>query len=121
MKHVSEFVSFDFVKWSYGKVFEVKAIYNNVDKNTGADLGGKNVQLIIAEDKCPNYVINEKYETGFTMKSETFYIHAGKVTANIGDRVSIEKPICKVAARSINGKTQGYLTVYFDCAEIKKI
>jgi len=122
MKHVSDFVSFDFAKWTEGKTFEIKAIYNNVDKNTGADLGGKNVLVTITEDKCPHYVLRSEYgETSFSLKYESFYVRAGVVNAAVGDKVKFSGMISNVSARSINGKQSGFLTVYFSCAEIEKI
>lgn len=122
MKHLSEFISFDFVRWCEGKTFEVKAIYNNVDRNTGADLGGKNVLVTIIEDKCPNYVLRTDYnETSFSLKYESFYVRAGVVSAGVGDKIKFLGMKANVSARSIKGKDSGFLAVYFNCDEIKKI
>lgn len=113
MKHVSDFVTFDFKKWSEGKVFEVIGVYDDKRKDTGEATGLKNILVAIDQDSCPNYKLREG-ETSFTLKYEKVYFKVRKCEVLPGDRVDFENVVCNVSAKN------GFLSVYFNADKAYK-
>ena len=117
MKHVSDFVKFDFDNWVRGKEFILKGIYDR--KNKEGVIDGKNVQLVILKDDCKGYKLRED-EGHFDLVGEKIYVGCDKVSALIGDKIDASGWSVNVSAKGLpDGK--GFLTVYFNTDEIKKI
>ena len=115
MKHVNDFVKFDVNAWVQGKDFEVRAIYDRTDKETGAYLG-KSVQIVITKDDCKNYVLREN-EENFSLAYEKIYVNCDVCSAKIGSKVKLDGMTVKLSAKpTANG---AYLVPYFNIHELK--
>lgn len=118
MKHISDFVTFDFDSWVKGKEFTVKAIYDRIDRETNS-VTGKNVRCVITKDDCKSYRLRDG-EGGFSQIGEEIYFSTDATDALIGCKI---KPVNVRANVSVKKLQNGsaFLTVYFNCENVHKI
>lgn len=118
MKHISDFISFDYDSWVKGKEFTVKAIYDRKDKET-QEKTGYNVRCVITKDECKTYKRRDGEEF-FSLIGEEVYFSTDNTNATIGSKVKPESVTANVSVKKLqNGSA--FLTVYFNCKNVNKI
>lgn len=111
MKHMNEFVKFDFNAWADGKEFKVRGVYDWKDYKTGAILG-KSVQCVIVKDECKGYKLGPA-EDSFDLTYEKVTFKCNTTNVKVGDLVRIVNPNPVVYVN--NG---GFMDVSFKCESV---
>lgn len=113
MKHLNEFIKFDFEKWSDGKDFRVTSVVPWVDQKTGSVVGSK-VEAVILRDDCKFYSLKEN-ETSFSMVYDKIVFKCKSSNCVVGDFIRIKdaSPVVYV--------NNGFMNVSFKCESVLKI
>ena len=113
MKHLNEFVKFDYEKWSDGKDFKVTSIVPWVDQKTGSMVGSK-VETVILRDDCKFYSLKSA-EGDFSLVYEKIVFKCKSCNCSVGDFV-LAKDVSPVVY--VNN---GFMNVSFKCESVLKI
>lgn len=89
MKHLNDFIYFDFDSWAEGKEFQVISVKKWEDREMGTTLG-KVVETVILKDDCKNYRLKKDEE--FDLVYEKVIFKAIEADVKKGDHVSFVNP-----------------------------
>lgn len=112
MKHLNEFVKFDFDSWCLGKDFKVTNINPWIDRSSGTVIGSS-VEVVILKDECPNYKLKDG--ESFSMVYDKVVFKVTACNAQVGDYVTLvnSSPVVYV--------NNGFMNVSFKGEAVSKI